>query len=124
MVNIEEAALAFARECLGWADAKAVYVHDPAGVPRFVVCSPNAAQDTLFDPTDLVDVKAAAQKWCDARDLTFTIEPDAVGGPSSAILSRVGKSGAKSQLSRATDPRPSHALLAACVLATRALRVE
>ena len=124
MLKIEEAALAFARECLGWADAKAVYVHDPAGVPRFVVCSPNAAQDTLFDPTDLMDVKAAAQKWCEAHDLTFSIEPDAAGGHSAATLFREVPAGGKARLSRASDPRPSHALLAACVLANRALRAE
>ena len=124
MLNIEEVALAFARECLAWADAKAVYVHDPAGEPRFIMCSPTAGQDTLFDPTDLPDVKALALKWCTGRDLTFAIEPDAAGGPNSVTIYRAGKSGSPVRLSRASDQRASHALLAACVLATRALRSE
>ena len=121
MTTMLEVALAFARECLGWKDARAVHTQDPLGHPRFVVCSPSAERNTLFTPTDLADVRAIARTWCDANDLTLTLEPEADGGPTEASVSRAGRPAEDGRLSRANSPSPGHALLAACVLAHRAL---
>jgi hypothetical protein len=121
---MEETAKAFALECLGWQDARALNTVNHLGRTRLIVCSVHAQHDTLFSPADLADVRAITSKWCDDRELTLSMKPGVDGGLAEAVVCRVGRSDEDGRLSRVTDANPGHALLSACVLAHRAMELE
>ena len=74
-MSLNDTALSFARECLGWADAK-VRSHDPeAEIPRLVVLSARAKADTLFAATDLKDVEATVRPGVPRRGSTTPSGP-------------------------------------------------
>jgi hypothetical protein len=121
-MTLTETALAFARECLGWADAK-VLSHDPdAEVPRLVVISARAKADTLFAITDLRDVEATARGWCAAQGLEHAVRTGTAREPATATVTRPRPGGEPTRLGSVTDPDPCQALMAACVEAARRLR--
>ena len=121
-MTLSETALAFARECLGWRDAK-VLSHEPdAESPRLVVIERRAKADTLFAVTDLRDVEATAGAWCAAQGLQHAVKPAAGGQPATAAVTRPRPGGDATRLSSVSDPDPCLALLAACVEAHRKLR--
>jgi hypothetical protein len=121
-MTLSETALAFARECLGWRDAK-VLSHEPdAESPRLVVMSARAKADTLFAVTDLRDVEATAGAWCTANGLQHAVRPAAGDQPATATVTRPKAGGDGTRLSSVSDPDPCRALLAACVEAHRRLR--
>lgn len=111
MRTLEDTSLTFAKECLGWADAKVVYSQDQPDKPRFVVLSPTASQDTLFAPADWADVKAVTAKWGEetGREVAVTnaqgIATATVSGPGGSV--------------QASNPSVCQAVLTACVLAHR-----
>ena len=121
-MSLSETALAFARECLGWRDAK-VLSHEPdAETPRLVVMSARAKADTLFAVTDLRDVDAAAGAWCASNGLQHAVKPGTGGQPATAVVTRPKAGGEGTRLGSVSDPDPCRALLAACVEAHRKLR--
>ena len=121
-MTLPETALAFARECLGWADAK-VLSHDPdAEVPRLVLISARAKADTLFAVTDLRDVEATVRGWCAANGLEHAVRTGTAREPSTATVARLKPGGEPVRLASVSDPDPCRALLAACVDAARRLR--
>lgn len=121
-MNLTETAVAFARECLGWADAK-VLSHDPdAEIPRLVVLSARAKADTMFAATDLRDVEATVRSWCTVQGLDYAVRPASGANPATATVSRPKPSGDLMRLASVTDPDPCRALMAACVESARKLR--
>lgn len=121
-MTLTETALAFARECLGWADAK-VLSHEPdAESPRLVVISARAKADTLFAATDLRDVEATVRGWCAAHGLDHAVRPGTAKEPATAVVTRPKAGGEPTRLASVTDPDPCRALMAACVEAHRKLR--
>ena len=121
-MTLPETALAFARECLGWADAK-VLSHDPdAEVPRLVLISARAKADTLFAVTDLRDVENTVRQWCAAQGLESAVKTGAAREPATATVTRPKAGGDPVRLAAVTDPDPCRALMAACVEAARRLR--
>lgn len=123
-MTLTDTALAFARECLGWADAK-VLSHDPdAEIPRLVVISARAKADTLFAATDVRDVEATVRGWCTAHGLEYVLRAGAGHQPATAVVNRPKPSGEPTRLSSVSDPDPGRALMAACVEAQRKLRAS
>jgi hypothetical protein len=121
-MTLSDTALSFARECLGWADAK-VRSHDPeAEVPRLVVLSARAKADTLFAATDLKDVEATVRAWCTANGLDYSVKAGSGHQPATALVTRPRPSGEPVRLSSVSDPDPCRALMAACVEAQRKSR--
>lgn len=121
-MTLPETALAFARECLGWADAK-VLSHDPdAEVPRLVLISARAKADTLFAVTDLRDVENTVRQWCAGNGLEHAVRTGAARDPATATVARLKPDGDPVRLASVTDPDPARALMAACVEAARRLR--
>jgi hypothetical protein len=121
-MTLTETALAFVRECLGWADAK-VLSHDPeAESPRLVVMSARAKADTLFAVTDFRDVEATVRIWCTANGLEHTVKPASGQQPATAVVTKPKPAGESARLSSVSDPDPAVALMAACVEAQRKLR--
>ena len=121
-MTLTDTALAFARECLGWADAK-VLSHDPdAEVPRLVLISARAKADTLFAVTDLRDVENTVRQWCAAHGLEHAVRTGTAREPSTATVSRARPGGDPVRLSSVSDPDPALALMAACVDAAGKLR--
>ena len=121
-MTLTETALAFARECLGWADAK-VLSHDPdAESPRLVVISARAKADTLFAVTDLRDVENTVRQWCAGHGLEHTVRTGTAREPAAATVTRPKPGGDPARLGTASDPDACLALMAACVEAARKLR--
>ena len=121
-MTLTDTALTFARECLGWADAK-VRSHDPeAESPRLVVLSARAKADTLFAATDLKDVEATVRAWCAVHGLEYAVRPGAGHQPATAGVTRPKPAGDPARLGSVSDPDPCLALMAACVEAQRKLR--
>ena len=121
-MNLSDTALSFARECLGWADAK-VRSHDPeAESPRLVVLSARAKADTLFAATDLKDVEATVRGWCTSHGLEYSVRAGSGHQPATATVTRPRPNGDPARLASVSDPDPCRALMAACVEAQRKLR--
>lgn len=121
-MTLTETALAFARECLAWADAKVLAPDPDAEVPRLVVLSARAKADTMFAVTDLRDVEATVRGWCAANGLDHAVRPGTGPNPAVATVTRPKASGDPARLASVTDPDPCRALMAACVEAARKLR--
>ena len=121
-MNLTETALAFARECLGWADAKILAPDPDAEVPRLVVLSARAKADTMFAATDLRDVEATVRGWCAGQGLEHAVRTGAAREPATATVSRLKPAGDPARLASVTDPDPCRALMATCVEAARKLR--
>ena len=121
-MTLTDTALAFARECLGWADAKVLAPDPDAEVPRLVVISARAKADTLFAVTDLRDVENTVRGWCIAQGLEHTVRSGAAREPATATVSRLKPGGDSTRLASVSDPDPCRALMAACVDAARKLR--
>lgn len=119
MTPLAEAALAFARACLGWEDARAVSPDPDAPAPALVVLSRSAPTNTLFSATDPADAQAVAGRWCDGLGLAATLTPDP--GRRSATAA-VRAAGTGDLLAEVTAPHPSEALFLACVAARQRLR--
>jgi hypothetical protein len=121
-MTLTETALAFARECLAWADAKVLAPDPDAEVPRLVVLSARAKADTMFAATDLRDVENTVRQWCGGNGLDYAVRGGTAREPATATVTRPKPSGDPARLSSVTDPDPCRALLAACVDAARKLR--
>jgi hypothetical protein len=121
-MNLSDTALSFARECLGWADAKVRSADPEAESPRLVVLSARAKADTLFAATDLKDVEATVRAWCTAHGLDYAVKAGSGHQPATATVTRPRPAGEPARLSSVSDPDPCRALMAACVEAQRKLR--
>jgi hypothetical protein len=121
-MNLTDTALSFARECLGWADAKVRSADPEAESPRLVVLSARAKADTLFAATDLKDVEATVRIWCAANGFDYAVKPGSGHQPATATVTRPRPTGEPARLSAVSDPDPCRALMAACVEAQRKLR--
>ena len=121
-MTLSETALAFARECLGWRDAK-VLSHEPdAETPRLVVISA-LRQGRHPVRRDRPSGRGGhGRRWCTANGLQHAVRPAAGGQPATATVTRPKAGGDGTRLSSVSDPDPCRALLAACVEAHRRLR--
>lgn len=112
MNNLEKLALTFARECLGWKDAKVVSADPDAAVPHFVVLSPSAQSNTLFAGSDPADVKATTRAWCEALGLDLTMKLEPSKRSATATICRLGE---PKPLVVATAQHPCESMLSACI---------
>jgi hypothetical protein len=105
--DLAQVALEFARECLGWEKA----YHD-AFFGRIGEGSHPLPGTRSLDYTDLNAVISAAQKWCNRTMSGLTLE----------YMPRQEGFGAYCEGNDTWDANPCHALMAACVEASRKLK--
>lgn len=110
MTPLQQTALDFCRECLGW---------EKASIFAVLGCIGNGKLpgNPSFDYTDLNAVMEAVRGWCVRNKLGFTICCDESG-----FEVAVFSAGFEEIDEEATNQNLCHALLAACVAASRNLK--
>jgi hypothetical protein len=117
VISVAETGLAFARECMGWKDARLVTPSDETVV--------SDSREMGLDVTDLNSVMAEVCEWCMSRRLTFSLTIEECltqnGRPLNVWKCSVGVGRRLLGLGSSVTS-VAEAVMCACVLASRRVR--
>jgi hypothetical protein len=117
MIDVAETGVEFARECMGWEDARRSNPSDE------VVMSDS--RKMAIDVSDLNSVMAEVCEWCVSRRLTFSLTIEEClthGGHPLNIWKCLVSAGRRCLGSGSSETDIAEAVMCACILASRRVR--